>query len=214
MGIKLNIENFIKNNANLINENDWDEVYKLVNYNSIEYNDVGEFTKIILSCGVDPLPYMERVPSAYFYNVEEPSLDIYIPENVKYINQIAFYNCSIKSLHIPKSIIDIDTGGFALPRHVPIYVPYNDFEEFAGNVNMQVIDWSEYILISSITENRIQPIPIMHTSTPYRLQDQRVTAKYMEDALKKAFNSYIDTKYDEINKSLREMEEKILKQWE
>ena len=212
MGIKLNIENFIKNNANLINENDWDEVYRLVNYNSIEYNNVGEFTKIILSCGIDPLPYMERVPSAYFYNVEEPSLDIYIPENVKYINQIAFYNCNIRSLHIPKSIIDIDTSGFALPRNVPIYAPYNDFEEFARNVSMQVIDWSEYILISSITGNRMQPIPIMDTSN-YILQDQRVTAKYMQDALEKAFNSYI-SKCDALNKSLREIEEKLLKQWE
>lgn len=184
MELKLNIQNIIKNNADLINNNDWDEMYKLLNYSCLYYEEVGEFTKIMLSCGINPLSYMERVPSAYFYSVKEPKLNIYIPEGIKYINQIAFYDCNIKSLHIPKSVKDIDTNGFALPKHVPIYIPYNDFEEFAKNVTMSIIDWDGYILISSITGNKIQPISFNYNQILHH--HHIVTKQYLNNILNKS----------------------------
>ena len=183
MSIKSNIQKFIENYIKLINENDWDEVYKLINYNCIDYCEVGEFTKAMLDCGINPLPYMERVPSAYLYNVEKPELDIYIPEGIKYISQLAFYDCNIKSLHISKSIKDIDTDGFALPRHVPIYITYNDFEEFSQNVTMNVIDWEDYILISSITGDEIWPISFTQYNKTTTSHHQTATLQYVKNAL-------------------------------
>ena len=103
------IKNIIKNNINLINQNDkksWEQVYKKA------YAYEGELTQTLLEADIDPAEILGYIPNAYLYN---STIDYYkIPDNVISIGYAAFAGCkNLKHITIPESVESIDDGVFA-----------------------------------------------------------------------------------------------------
>lgn len=115
-------EKFIKNNTNLINNNDWEELYDKISDESkgmFTPAQVSEFTLTMLQCGIDPLKYLDYIPNYYLCRVDETwegkefTKEFIIPNNIKNINAYAFKeNWILEKITIPKSIESIDRDAF------------------------------------------------------------------------------------------------------
>ena len=99
------VENFIKENINLIQSQNWDEVYKK------DFPD--GFTETLLDCGINPLEQgLNYIPGYFLHksNIKEFT----IPDNITSIGYAASYECSkLTSIVIPESVKSIDTNAFA-----------------------------------------------------------------------------------------------------
>ena len=56
------IENFIHDHINLINDNQWDEVYEKLSFRVPYLDYIGTFTEMCLLSDINPLEYIEKVP--------------------------------------------------------------------------------------------------------------------------------------------------------
>ena len=71
--------------------------------------DIGALTKLIY--GMNPLKYMTSIPDGMFY--EGDCTDVIIPNNIKSIDNSAFYACSsLTSITIPDSVTNIGSSAF------------------------------------------------------------------------------------------------------
>lgn len=69
------------------------------------------FTALLLKNNINPLIYMNKIPSFFAYNLDIK--EFVIPDNVTIIDSDAFAKCDIlTSITIPKSIIHIDDAVF------------------------------------------------------------------------------------------------------
>ena len=106
----------ITNIQQLIAQNKFDKIYKeLLELNSIgkDISDltISEFTNLIYKADIDPLLYMNKIPT-YFHS--ESSISSFnIPNNIIEIGQRAFYWCSdLKTVIIPDSVTKIEGEAF------------------------------------------------------------------------------------------------------
>lgn len=99
------LKQFIQENKNLINQNtkeSWEKIYS-----KISWEIVGEFTKTMLSAGIDPAIIMGYIPMDYLYNSKITNYKI--PDSVTSIGDYAFAHCSsLTSIEIPNSVTSID----------------------------------------------------------------------------------------------------------
>ena len=104
------IINFIEKNKEILNNNDFNNLYALT---MVEDIDVGELTELLLSVGINPLFYTDRVPPYYLTSTDIEEFKI--PDNGK-INAIgdhAFQYCQmLKKIDIPKSVLYIGYQAF------------------------------------------------------------------------------------------------------
>ena len=70
------LESFLRDNIVLINNNKWEEIFNLLNskdrffkwgFNNIA---IGWFTEMMLSCGINPLEYMNYVPQNFLNSID------------------------------------------------------------------------------------------------------------------------------------------------
>ena len=79
-----------------LNNNNFTPIYKELNYiddyddNNEDYYITPLFTEVLMKVGVDPLPYMRKVPSYYIANLDIKYISI--PDNIIEIGNMAFYN--------------------------------------------------------------------------------------------------------------------------
>lgn len=85
------LPDLIEKNKELINQNKFEEVYQLV-INYLDGDLTKDFTELLLSCDINPLQYMNSVPSGYLMKSKVPT-EIKLPDNIEYIGSAAFYNC-------------------------------------------------------------------------------------------------------------------------
>ena len=107
------MSNFIKSNINLINNNQWDELYEKANYTVRSYHTIGGFTNILLESGIDPLLQgATYIPKNYLE--ESKKKEFTIPEiSILYaIDSFAFFNSDIENLVIPSNITYINDMAF------------------------------------------------------------------------------------------------------
>ena len=72
---------------------------------------IGLFTQLLYSIDINPLDYLEYIPS--FFLDSASLVTIKIPNNIKSINNYAFYNCSeLASITIPDSVTSIGESAF------------------------------------------------------------------------------------------------------
>lgn len=103
---------FIDENADLFDNNDYDEIYVRLAPKFIP-SRIGIFTKLLFDVGVNPLIYMKRVPKYYLATNQVLLKNIVcrIPTNVEEIRDFAFGSC-VKLLFIPDTVTHIDTSSF------------------------------------------------------------------------------------------------------
>ena len=132
------IENFIKENINLIQGQRWDEVYK-------KDFPIG-FTETLLDCGINPLEQgLDYVPDYFLYNCKSIK-EFTIPDNVTSIGNWVFFDCdSLTSIEIPNSITSIGDEAFARCGLTSIVIPNS----------VQSIGYSAFFLCDSLTSIEI-----------------------------------------------------------
>ena len=120
-------------------------------------NDIAstnELTDILLSAGLDPLPYFERyLPSSYAMGL--PIEEIEIPGNIQMIQPYAFYGClkllkadimhgveyigeeafcdcyNLKEVNLPKSLLEIYRGAFCECPNLKNVYYHGTMEQFS-----------------------------------------------------------------------------------
>lgn len=104
-----------------INNNDFAYIYDYISKGNLPMESAKEFTKIFILAHLDPIKYMDKIPTGFFY---EATLSTYtIPNNIKKIEEYAFMACNyLKSLYIPGSVERIESSSFFLcPNLKDIY---------------------------------------------------------------------------------------------
>lgn len=110
--MSIGLKEFIKNHRDDINSQSFKEIYDELNSSFLQAVDVGKFTELLYTCGIDPLEYMSKIPDYYAYKSRFQS--IVIPNNIISIGKGAFEGCtSLTSIAIPDSIIDIGSSAFS-----------------------------------------------------------------------------------------------------
>lgn len=93
------IENFIHNHINLINNNQWDEVYYKLGYYTPDYESIGLFTEMCLLSDINPLNHMEKVPDYYLWGSTKIDI-LYIPENTKILGKLILCNSNVSKVRL------------------------------------------------------------------------------------------------------------------
>lgn len=140
MKLKPEIKKFVKDRLKLIDDGKWNEFYTEVEDNISVGDtfwmdtDIGALTQFLMSCGCDPLLSMKRVPRAYLYGSNLPSITIptgiwsircsafaemnnltsvHIPQHVELLNMHCFENCfNLKYIKIDNPEISIHKSCF------------------------------------------------------------------------------------------------------
>lgn len=108
------VKKYIEDNIKLIEDNDWNSFYANIPYRyDIAYNLTGKVSSVLLEADINPLEYMEDIPTYYLRDSTVNNLNI--PYNIKTIGYASFYMCkNIKGkLVIPGHIIKIGVDAFA-----------------------------------------------------------------------------------------------------
>ena len=112
------LKEFIEKNIDLIENNRFEEVYDQLYVSEVEF-PYGELTKILLSIDIDPLNYMNFVPSYYLeYEKSDWSFKRFVvPSNIVQLDHGSFsLCCPIGELILPESIKQIETAVFTDAR--------------------------------------------------------------------------------------------------
>lgn len=102
-----NIKTFIEENIDLINSNQFDELYK-----KLSVWDKGKLSDVLIKAGINFLSFMKKIPNECFYYSTEVTALI-IPENIERIGNCAFINSSLTSVSIPNSVASIGSYAFS-----------------------------------------------------------------------------------------------------
>lgn len=103
------VEEFINENIELIDNNEWEEIYKKA-VNELE-DDVGKFTEIMLEADIHPENYVTELPKCFLFKSDVTSFEI--PDSITSIGSFAFSGCTnLNSITIPNSVINISSYAF------------------------------------------------------------------------------------------------------
>ena len=114
----VNVEKFIEDYIDLIDSDRWSDIYNIFNMDVSDDGETGDFTRMLLSAGIDPLiqglPNMRSVPFAYMYvgdetNPENIKITEYeIPEGIQTVMDYAFWgNKQLTYISLPHSLKSI-----------------------------------------------------------------------------------------------------------
>ena len=116
--IEPKLKNFIEANKELINNNQFDELYKLALDDLYFSQSTGTLTRVLLSVGIDPLTYMDEIPYCYLYG-GSPVTHFDIPDNIKLINGSAFSMCDeLISVNFGSNVARVGEGAFSECPHL------------------------------------------------------------------------------------------------
>ena len=123
MNIPENIKNFIQDHAEEIDNNDFSSIYIEIEENSnLNDSEVGILSKIFLLSGINPLDYMNYVPSNFLRHVADIS-NIGIPNRIEEIEDHAFFNSTLKSIKLPPNLLVIGSFCFVHSGITKIEIP-------------------------------------------------------------------------------------------
>lgn len=106
------LSEFIIAHTAQINNNDFTEVYRDANNQLKDSSSVGKLTELFLDAGIDPLKYMQAIPTHYIHYTSKVT-SIVIPDSIITIDSGAFFGCKqLKSVTIADSVTSIDQSAF------------------------------------------------------------------------------------------------------
>ena len=136
------LKEFIEENIDLISDNEFNDVYNKIK----SYKFTRLFTEAMLEAEINPLNYIEAVPSCYLYNSKLKYIDI--PVGIIVINKYSFAGCyRLKEVTVPEGVIEISEGAFmgcdALKKlHLPSTLKYIDVGAFSGCRNLKEVTFA------------------------------------------------------------------------
>ena len=111
MEIDEKLRKYIIENEELINTNNFKDLYKGVVPAGIKLAHIHELTEVLYIAGMDPLRYMEKVPEVFLFDSTQSSIDV--PDNVRVIGDFAFMAAKyLKNVHIGNGVTAIGDGAF------------------------------------------------------------------------------------------------------
>lgn len=115
MEISKELKDFIFAHSEDINNDRFTDIYKdflklIYKQKGIFTTDIGIFTKILYNVGIDPLIYMDEVPT--FFLAKQYLDNLIIPNNIGAVEAQAFLNSTIEKIIIPDSVIAIGDQAF------------------------------------------------------------------------------------------------------
>lgn len=136
---------FIDDHKELIDEHRWAELYEELFatfwcFDDGDCNEIGKFTELMISDGVDPLEKLDYIPEHYLTGA---SIEKFVvPKHIKRIKQFAFANCSqLTDIIIPNGVTSIDYGAFCgceslVQAHIPDSVTELGWQVFCDCVGL------------------------------------------------------------------------------
>lgn len=107
MGVTQAALRLIKDNLNLIEENNFNKLYEIADN---EMTDCSPITAVLWEAGIDPLPYMDRLPADYMRRNENISY-FTVPGNCKSIRIGSLEECQkLKKIDIKEGVKEIFYG--------------------------------------------------------------------------------------------------------
>lgn len=159
MQISKELKVFLRDNAELIKQNNFDELYDSA-YTDIEDIDlISDLTNFLYSLDIDPVKYFKDTIPEYFSNRFKPlnTTSVFeITDNIEYIDDFAFINNYIRNIKLSNNLKIIGAEAFhnsfylkelILPESVEEIYPY----AFVGchlnlieikNPNIQIDDFA------------------------------------------------------------------------
>ena len=100
MKISNELKKFIIDNKELIDEGEFNTLYRKLNNHLDIYSaeDIGKFTTILYKAGIDPLKDMEHIPS-YFLSFTDIK-NFTIPKNILITHPSAFYKSNLEHIYL------------------------------------------------------------------------------------------------------------------
>ena len=95
-----------------IENNEFDNIYGSIPVRQAALT--GQLTDVLLMVGANPLEHLSYIPDNYLNGSGRTHINI--PDNVKYINDSAFFNSSLETVVIPNTI---ETLGLGIFEHSP-----------------------------------------------------------------------------------------------
>lgn len=133
----MNIQQFIEENIELVDSNNFTELYNRGNHNHF-----GKLTDVLYQSGIDPLQYMTEVPR--WFATRSSITSITIPNNVTSISENAFSWCSsLTSVTIGNNVTNIGGRAFCGCANltsitIPDSVMSIGYRVFEGCGNLQI----------------------------------------------------------------------------
>lgn len=110
MEISLPLKKFINEYKELINDNEFEELYNKTD--RLLMGDYFVLTLLLNKAGINPLNYMTYVPAYYMEEFKE-LITLKIPEGIKEIRGEAFYNClNLETVYLPSTLQLIEEFAF------------------------------------------------------------------------------------------------------
>ena len=109
---KLFIEKYIQ----LIEENQFEDLYALVRHEDIDCSD---FTDALYKAGIQPLDYMTYVPNRFAADIKHIT-EYNIPENITVIKPVAFRENDLHRVSFPKSLTLLSAGCFEFCKELTL----------------------------------------------------------------------------------------------
>ena len=106
---KEDLKKLITKFENDLNDKKFETIYTYIS----DYFDDAEapaFTALLLKNNINPLEYMDYIPEYFTFDLDIESFAI--PNNITHIGNYAFQYSGLKSIHIPKSVINIGKAVF------------------------------------------------------------------------------------------------------
>ena len=132
--MKNSVTKVIKDNIDLINSNQFDELYK-----KLSVWDKGKLSDVFITAGIDFLSFMKKIPNECFYYSTEVTA-LMIPGNIKRIGNCAFVNSSLTSVSIPNSVTSIGNYAFSSCRNLE-RILFNGTKEMWNSI-VKGTDWN------------------------------------------------------------------------
>ena len=140
------IQIFIEDHIWEIDKNLFYALYEiLANDEYINGLDICDFTKTLYEAGIDPLNYMDGIPSAFMFQ-DNSITELDIRNGIKRVEFCAFFDCSkMKKIYFPQSLDKIETQAVWGCDHIE-----------------ELTIMNPYITIDDDSFSNIRPIEVIH----------------------------------------------------
>lgn len=100
---------FIEENKNIIEAEDWTQLYNLTYSHNV---DVGNLTEALYAAGLNPLEGQSSIPP-HFLEYTKETTTFRVPEGISVISYNAFAYSQLQDIYLPEGVGIIDDEAFA-----------------------------------------------------------------------------------------------------